>query len=194
MNKKSFSGKRGFMKFKVVSSNDESQDSSSLEPKERITSMIGENPVFLFMKGTPEAPQCGCSNRVIQVLNSWNVPFKSFDVLSDEGIRQGSKDLSNWPTIPQLYVKQEFGGGCDIIEEISKSHSLIVTLEEHSIIGGLGSAVSEQLSTMNQKPPLLPIGIPDEYGKAGSYLSLLQKKLLLPDQIANTIANRYYSL
>jgi len=82
----------------------------------------------------------------------------------------------------------------DIIEEISKSHNLIVTVEEHSIIGGLGSAVSEYLSTMNQKPPLLSIGIPDEYGKAGSYESLLQKRLLLPDQIANTIANRYYSL
>jgi transketolase len=82
----------------------------------------------------------------------------------------------------------------DIIEEISKSHNLIVTVEEHSIIGGLGSAVSEQLSAMNQKPPLLSIGIPDEYGKAGSYKSLLQKRLLLPDQIANTIANRYYSL
>jgi transketolase len=81
-----------------------------------------------------------------------------------------------------------------IIEEISKSHNLIVTVEEHSIIGGLGSAVSEHLSTMNQKPPLLSIGIPDKYGSAGSYESLLQKRLLLPDQIANTIANRYYSL
>ena len=81
-----------------------------------------------------------------------------------------------------------------IIEEISKSHNLIVTVEEHSIIGGLGSAVSEHLSTMNQKPPLLSIGIPDKYGKAGSYQSLLEKRLLLPDQIANTIANRYYSL
>ena len=82
----------------------------------------------------------------------------------------------------------------DIIEEISKSHSLIVTLEEHSIIGGLGSAVSEYLSSMNQKPPLLSIGIPDKYGKSASYESLLRKRLLLPDQIANTIANRYYSL
>jgi len=82
----------------------------------------------------------------------------------------------------------------DTIEQISKSHNLIVTVEEHSIIGGLGSAVSEYLSTMNQKPPLLLIGIPDRYGKAGSYGSLLQKRLLNPDQIANTIANRYYSV
>jgi transketolase len=82
----------------------------------------------------------------------------------------------------------------NIIEEISKSHNLIVTVEEHSIIGGLGSAVSEYLSTLNQKPPLLSIGIADKYGKAGSYESLLKKRLLQPDQIANTIINRYYSL
>jgi len=81
-----------------------------------------------------------------------------------------------------------------IIEEISKSHNLIVTVEEHSIIGGLGSAVSEHLSTMNQKPPLLSIGLPDEYGPAGSYESLLQKRLLLPNQLANTIANRFFSI
>ena len=82
----------------------------------------------------------------------------------------------------------------EIIEKISTSHNLIVTVEEHSIIGGLGSAVSEYLSTMNQKPPLLSIGINDSYGAAGTYESLLKKKLLLPDQIANTIVNRYYSL
>ena len=82
----------------------------------------------------------------------------------------------------------------DIIDEISKTHNLVVTVEEHSIIGGLGSAVSEHLSTLNQKPPLLSIGIPDEYGKAGSYESLLQKRFLLPDQIANTIANRFFSI
>jgi len=82
----------------------------------------------------------------------------------------------------------------DIIEEISKSHNLIVTAEEHSIIGGLGSAVSDHLSTLNQKPPFLSIGIPDVYGTAGSYEGLLSKRQLMPEQIANTIANRYYSL
>jgi len=82
----------------------------------------------------------------------------------------------------------------EIIEKISTSHNLIVTVEEHSIIGGLGSAVSEYLSTLNQKPPLLSIGINDSYGVAGSYESLLKKRLLLPDQIANTIVNRYSSL
>lgn len=82
----------------------------------------------------------------------------------------------------------------DLLDEISKSHNLIVTVEEHSIIGGLGSAVSEYLSSLNQKPPHLSIGIPDKYGSAGSYQSLLKKRLLLPDQIANTIVNRYYSI
>ena len=81
----------------------------------------------------------------------------------------------------------------EAIKEACNS-SLIVSVEEHNIIGGLGSAVSEHLSSLNQKPPLLSIGIPDEYGKAGSYVILLQKRLLLPDQIANTIANSYYSL
>ena len=82
----------------------------------------------------------------------------------------------------------------ELIEEIAKSHSLIVTVEEHSIIGGLGSAVSEYLSSLNQKPPLLSIGIPDKYGKASSYNSLLKKRFLLSDQIADKIANRYFSL
>ena len=82
----------------------------------------------------------------------------------------------------------------EIIKKIASSHNLIVTVEEHSIIGGLGSAVSEFLSTLNQKPPLLSIGINDVYGTAGSYESLLRKRLLLPDQIATTIEDRYNSL
>ena len=83
----------------------------------------------------------------------------------------------------------------EIIEKVAKSSSkLLVTVEEHSIIGGLGSAVSEYLCTLNHKPPLLALGIPDEYGSAGEYKSLLGKRQLLPDQIANSIANRYYSV
>ena len=80
------------------------------------------------------------------------------------------------------------------ISESAKKSKLIVSIEEHNVIGGLGSAVSEYLSTLNQKPPLLSIGINDSYGVAGSYESLLKKRLLLPDQIANTIVNRYSSL
>jgi len=82
----------------------------------------------------------------------------------------------------------------NIIEQISKSTNLIVTLEEHSIIGGLGSAVSEYLCTLKNKPPLLALGLPDEYGSAGEYKSLLEKRQLLPNQIANNIVNRFYSI
>jgi len=82
----------------------------------------------------------------------------------------------------------------EIIQYLANTRKLIVTVEEHSVIGGLGSAVSECLSTMNQKPPLLSIGIPDEYGPAGSYENLLKKKLLLPEQIASNILNRFHSI
>ena len=112
------------MKFKVVSSDSEESASQGSDPGARISKMVEDSSVFLFMKGNPEAPQCGFSYRVVQVLNSWNVPFNSFNVLSDEGIRQGIKDFSNWPTIPQLYVNHEFVGGCDIIEELSGNGEL----------------------------------------------------------------------
>ena len=82
----------------------------------------------------------------------------------------------------------------EAIEKASKSSGLIVTVEEHSIIGGLGSAVSEYLCTLNDKPPLLALGLPDEYGSAGEYRSLLEKSKLIPDQIANSIANRFSSI
>ena len=118
------------MKFKVVSSDSEGSASQDSAPEARISKMVEDNPVFLFMKGSPEAPQCGFSYRVIQVLNSWNVPFQSFNVLSDEGRRQGIKEFSNWPTIPQLYVKNEFVGGCDIIEELSGNGELADVLKQ----------------------------------------------------------------
>ena len=118
------------MKFKFLSSNTESTDSTTSEPKERISNLIEENPVLLFMKGTPEAPQCGFSNRVIQVLNRWDVPFESINVLSDESIRQEIKDFSNWPTIPQLYINREFVGGCDIVEELSSNGELADVLKQ----------------------------------------------------------------
>ena len=118
------------MEFKVVSSDTENADVLSANPRERISKLIEENPVFLFMKGTPEAPQCGFSNRIIQVLNTWDVPFESIDVLSDENIRQEIKDFSNWPTIPQLYINREFIGGCDIVEELSSNGELADALKQ----------------------------------------------------------------
>ncbi len=91
---------------------------------ERIQQELDENQVVLFMKGTPVFPQCGFSATVVQVLNHLGVKFKGIDVLQDPGLRQGVKDFTNWPTIPQLYVKGEFVGGCDIIREMFESGEL----------------------------------------------------------------------
>ena len=85
---------------------------------DRIRKEIGENDVVLYMKGNAAFPQCGFSSLVVQVLSQMGVPFKDINVLEDDEIRQGIKDFSEWPTIPQLYVKGEFVGGCDIVREM----------------------------------------------------------------------------
>ncbi|MEE2862434.1 MAG: Grx4 family monothiol glutaredoxin [Paracoccus sp. (in: a-proteobacteria)] len=92
--------------------------------KTRIQDLIDSNDVVLFMKGTKEMPQCGFSSRVAGVLNYMSVPFRDVNVLADGDVRQGIKDFSDWPTIPQLYVKGEFVGGCDIITEMTLSGEL----------------------------------------------------------------------
>jgi monothiol glutaredoxin len=102
--------------------------------QERIQSDIRENPVVLFMKGTAQMPQCGFSAVVVQILNSLSVSFKDINVLVDHTIRQGIKDFSNWPTIPQLYVKGEFIGGCDIVREMHQAGELEALLREQNII------------------------------------------------------------
>jgi len=89
-----------------------------MKNNEVIKKLIDENDVCLFMKGTPEAPQCGFSMAVSNVLKHLKVNFKSVNVLEDENIRKDIKDFSDWPTIPQLYVKGEFIGGCDIVKEM----------------------------------------------------------------------------
>ena len=99
----------------------------------RIRQDISENEVVLFMKGTPVFPQCGFSATVVQVLSHLGVKFKGVDVLQDPGLRQGIKDFSNWPTVPQLYAKGEFIGGCDIIREMFQSGELQETLKEKGI-------------------------------------------------------------
>ena len=91
---------------------------------DRIANDIKSNDVVLFMKGTPVFPQCGFSAAVVQILTDVGVKFKSFDVLKDPDLRQGIKEFSNWPTIPQLYVKGEFVGGCDIIREMHANNEL----------------------------------------------------------------------
>jgi monothiol glutaredoxin len=91
---------------------------------DRIKQDVTSNPVVLFMKGTPVFPQCGFSAAVVQILSHLGVKFKGVDVLTDPEIRQGIKEFSNWPTIPQLYVKGEFIGGCDIVREMYESGEL----------------------------------------------------------------------
>jgi len=91
---------------------------------DQIRETVEQNDVVLYMKGTKTMPQCGFSSRVAGVLNFMGVPFKDVNVLADEGIRQGIKEFSDWPTIPQLYVKGEFVGGCDIITEMTLSGEL----------------------------------------------------------------------
>jgi monothiol glutaredoxin len=100
---------------------------------DRIQSEIDAAPVLLFMKGTPMFPQCGFSARVIQILKHAQVPFKTVNVLEDPEIRDGIKSFSNWPTIPQLYVKGEFVGGCDIVTEMYQSGELDTLLAEKGI-------------------------------------------------------------
>jgi monothiol glutaredoxin len=100
---------------------------------ERIQSEIDEAPVMLYMKGTAMFPQCGFSARVVQILTHMGVPFKTANVLEDEELREGIKEFSQWPTIPQLYVKGEFVGGCDIVMEMFQSGELGTLLAEKGI-------------------------------------------------------------
>ena len=105
-----------------------------MEIKEKIKNLINTNNVCLFMKGTPEAPQCGFSMAVSNVLKHLKVNFNGIDVLEDENLRQGIKEFSDWPTIPQLYIKSEFIGGCDIVKEMFEKGELKTLLEEKKLI------------------------------------------------------------
>ena len=97
--------------------------------KDRIETLVASSPIFVFMKGSKLMPQCGFSNNVVQILHSLGVVFETFDVLSDPEIRQGIKEFSSWPTIPQVYVKGEFIGGSDILIEMYNSGELREKLE-----------------------------------------------------------------
>ena len=98
-----------------------------------IDNEVKSSDVVLFMKGTPQFPMCGFSGQVVQILNYLGVPYKGVNVLEDETVRQGIKDYSNWPTIPQLYVKGEFVGGCDITTEMFQSGELATLLAEKGV-------------------------------------------------------------
>jgi len=98
-----------------------------------IKAKIEANPVMLFMKGTPQFPQCGFSSTVVQILDHLGVEFGSANVLETDALRQGIKDFSDWPTVPQLYVKGEFVGGCDIVREMFEKGELRGLLESKGI-------------------------------------------------------------
>ena len=103
---------------------------------EQIQDVISKNDVVLFMKGTPQMPQCGFSGQVVQILDHLGVPYKGVNVLADGELREGIKTFANWPTIPQLYVKGEFVGGCDIVREMFQSGELADELSK----AGVGAA------------------------------------------------------
>ena len=102
--------------------------------KEEIQKIIKENNICLFMKGTPDSPQCGFSMAVSNILKHLNVDFKGVNVLENENLRQGIKDFSDWPTIPQLYVKGEFLGGCDIVKEMFEKGELKELFQNKNLI------------------------------------------------------------
>jgi monothiol glutaredoxin len=115
---------------------------------EAIRAEIESNDVVLFMKGTASMPQCGFSNRVAGVLNYMGVAYKDVNVLADEGIRNGIKSFSDWPTIPQLYVKGEFVGGCDIVTEMTLSGELDALFEANGI--AYDKAAAEKIREANR--------------------------------------------
>jgi monothiol glutaredoxin len=100
-----------------------------------ISDTVTENPVVLFMKGVPEQPQCGFSATVISILNQVDVEYVAVNVLQNDALRQGIKEFSSWPTIPQLYVKGEFVGGCDILREMYEAGELKPFLQEQGVLG-----------------------------------------------------------
>lgn len=104
-----------------------------MDAKDRISKTVSENDVVLYMKGTPVFPQCGFSSTVVQVFDYLGVNYASVNVLEDMDIRQGIKDFNNWPTIPQVFVKGEFIGGCDIVREMFESGELRTLLTEKGV-------------------------------------------------------------
>ncbi|BDA45546.1 probable Glutaredoxin-3 [Coccomyxa sp. Obi] len=103
---------------------------TAVSSEQRIKDLMNAQPVMLFMKGTPDVPRCGFSRKVVDALRSEGEEFGSFDILTDEAVRQGIKKISDWPTFPQLYVRGELLGGCDIVMEMKQSGELKETIEE----------------------------------------------------------------
>ena len=117
--------------------------STSPEWKDKLDKMVSSNKVVVFMKGVPNAPRCGFSNAVTQVLRMHGVDYDAYDVLSDEDLRQAVKDYTNWPTIPQIYINGQFVGGCDIILQMHKTGELIEMLKQIGIKSALSDTESQ---------------------------------------------------
>lgn len=114
--------------------------------KEEIDKLVKNNKVVVFMKGVPEQPRCGFSNAVVQILRMHGVNYESHDVLKDDNLRQGIKEYSNWPTIPQVFINGEFVGGCDIMLQMHQSGDLVEELEK----AGIRSALLDNQKTENE--------------------------------------------
>ncbi|OAD54875.1 Glutaredoxin-related protein 5, mitochondrial [Eufriesea mexicana] len=104
---------------------------------DKISNLVKKNKVVVFMKGVPDSPKCGFSNAVVQILRMHDVKYDAHDVLEDEMLRQGIKDYSNWPTIPQVFINGEFVGGCDILLEMHKNGELVAELKKVGITSAL---------------------------------------------------------
>ncbi|KAK1124913.1 Glutaredoxin- protein 5, mitochondrial [Melipona bicolor] len=114
---------------------------------DKIANLVKKNKVVVFMKGVPDSPKCGFSNAVVQILRMHDVKYDAHDVLEDESLRQGIKDFSNWPTIPQVFINGEFVGGCDILLEMHKNGELVAELKKV----GITSALSENEGCQGKK-------------------------------------------
>ncbi|XP_003700609.1 glutaredoxin 5 [Megachile rotundata] len=115
---------------------------------DKIANLVKKNKVVVFMKGVPDSPKCGFSNAVVQILRMHDVKYDAHDVLEDEQLRQGIKDFSNWPTIPQVFINGEFVGGCDILLEMHKNGELVEELKKV----GIQSALLEKEESQEKKP------------------------------------------
>ena len=103
------------------------------EIKREISKLVNSDKVVLFMKGTPDFPQCGFSSQVVDILNYLGVKFSSFNVLEDDNLREGIKEFSEWPTIPQIYINNEFIGGCDIFREMLENNEIESFLKDNNV-------------------------------------------------------------
>lgn len=119
-------------------------------PKDEIEKMVKNNKVVVFMKGVPDAPKCGFSNAVVQILRMHSVPYDSHNVLESDAIRQGIKDYTNWPTIPQVFINGEFVGGCDIMLQMHQNGELIEELKKIGVTSALLKEAEQQ--QQQQKP------------------------------------------